>query len=389
MERSILLLGASIRAAAQSCRRAGFDIRGADLFADRDTQAMGAVRPIADFPDDFLKFALRGPADPWMYTGGLENYPELVEEISRRRQLWGVGGAELRLVRDPIALHHALCRAGLPTPPTHRRRSACTADRLWLRKPLRSCGGTGIKMLQDIFDVPSGSERESESSYQAHIDGWPAAPVLLGYRDDAEFVGATRQLVGTEWGAATFQYAGSIGPLDLGARCTTQFKNVGRVLGREFGLRGIFGVDGIVREGKFWTVEVNPRYTASVEVLERAGAAPLIARHAAVFGGFSEPGRALPFNQPAPRVAKWERVHGKAIVFADRDLQVGDRLTRYADRQNRDAPWPRIADIPTAGQKIGRGRPVATVFAAAADEAAALATLRSRCTALRRIVELP
>ena len=36
------------------------------------------------------------------------------------------------------------------------------------------------------------------------------------------------------------------------------------------GLRGVFGIDAIVRNGVPWPVEVNPRYTASVEVIEIA-----------------------------------------------------------------------------------------------------------------------
>ena len=43
---------------------------------------------------------------------------------------------------------------------------------------------------------------------------------------------------------------------------------MGAALADVFDLCGLFGVDGVVRGNRFWPVEINPRYTASMEVLE-------------------------------------------------------------------------------------------------------------------------
>ena len=49
-----------------------------------------------------------------------------------------------------------------------------------------------------------------------------------------------------------------------------QWRRIGEVISGEFGLRGLFGVDAIKRQDSIYPVEANPRYTASVEVLELA-----------------------------------------------------------------------------------------------------------------------
>ena len=38
---------------------------------------------------------------------------------------------------------------------------------------------------------------------------------------------------------------------------------------RDFGLVGLNGIDFIARAGVPWPIEVNPRYSASMELLER------------------------------------------------------------------------------------------------------------------------
>src|SRR5687767_10917006 len=104
----LLILGASARAAASSAARAGFAPRAADLFADADLAALCRVTRIDDYPGEFPAAARKFPPSPWMYTGGLENYPELVDQIAAERPLLGNSGSVLREVRDPFKLAAAL-----------------------------------------------------------------------------------------------------------------------------------------------------------------------------------------------------------------------------------------------------------------------------------------
>src|SRR5262249_12892312 len=144
-----------------------------------------------------------------------------------------------------------------------------------------------------------------------------------------------------------------------------------------FGLRGLFGVDCVVRDGVPWPVEVNPRYTASVEVLEHATRRAALGLHRRAF----EPA--------APRVSSSPRapgVVGQAGPFArgrltfpgDGPWTAGLRSLRPADE------LPAFADIPREGELLEAGRPVLTLFARAETPAACEDVLRRTAADLDR-----
>src|SRR5262245_55333161 len=85
--RTLILLGASVRAAAFSATRAGFRPYAIDRFADRDLAALGPAVKIVRYPTDFLSAIEAAPSAPWVYTGGLENHPRLVDRLARLRPL--------------------------------------------------------------------------------------------------------------------------------------------------------------------------------------------------------------------------------------------------------------------------------------------------------------
>src|SRR5205807_295367 len=80
---NLLIFGASARAAAFSALRAGLRPWCADLFADADLAARAPVRRVTGrYPADFLRHLDAAPPGPWIYTGGLENRPYLVERMA-------------------------------------------------------------------------------------------------------------------------------------------------------------------------------------------------------------------------------------------------------------------------------------------------------------------
>jgi predicted ATP-grasp superfamily ATP-dependent carboligase len=176
-------------------------------------------------------------------------------------------------------------------------------------------------------------------------------------------------LIGSAWtGASGFRYCGSIGPLDLPAEHVERFRAIGATLAAEFGLVGLFGIDAVVNTAGVWTVEVNPRYTASVEVLERATGTPSIALHVAACQQGELPDQAA---------AERDALHGKAIVFARGRFAVAEH---WAERMLAAcaADAPPFGDVPPAGSTIEAGWPIATVFAEGRDERAVMAALERR-----------
>lgn len=366
----LLILGASVRAAAQSARRANFSVLAADLFADLDLQRCCPAIRVADYPSRLTAVAETAPPGPWMYTGGLENHPELVAEISRRRRLYGNPPDVLVAVRDPMRVKAALQRVGVHVPRVSRSPAGLPQDGSWLQKPLWGSGGAGIRSWR-------GGEVREHDFFQEFIAGQCISAVYVAAGGNAVLLGATRQLVGSDWtGAGRFAYCGSLGPLLLSPKVLEQFVELGCALSRHFGLAGLFGIDAVLADDRVWTIEINPRYTASVEVLERAVGCHAVGLHAAA---------CLRERLPAfiPRQANG--CCGKAVVYAQRNVRVTEDFLRLA-AFNWETPWPDLADIPESGTQIRAGRPIATVLAQAADEPSLLAELRRRAALVHRAV---
>lgn len=369
--KSLIIFGASARAAAFSALRAGFQPWCADLFADADLrQRAPAMKLPGEYPDGFADLVGVELPGPWIYTSGLENRPFLVGAMARRRPLWGNNEASLLDARSPIKIADVLRLAKLPGPavwgPGEAFRSA--PGRRWLIKPLNGSGGFGIRLLD------SGKTAEDDRSMhcylQEYLEGESRSAIYLGDGRTCRFLGLTRQLTGEDWlNAATFHYCGSIGPLPLLREEREKLAKLGDVLTAGCGLRGLFGVDGIWRRGALCPVEINPRYTASVEVLEYATKLSTVALHARVFTTES-----LPNVEESNSIG----VVGKAVVFARKTFRfpaTGPWLSVLL-KPNPVTEMPAFADLPMAGTTIGVGHPVLTVFARGSDAQSCESALR-------------
>jgi predicted ATP-grasp superfamily ATP-dependent carboligase len=234
---------------------------------------------IEHYPRDFEPALGAAPPAPWIYTGGLENYPRLVGRLAALRPLWGNAGKGLCEVRQSIRLAEAASDAGWHVPRTQRSLPANEDPAGWLVKRRWSSGGLGVRFATD-------GDRESldrRGYFQEFIEGQAASAVFVAARGRAILVGASQQLLGRDVGMddRPFLYAGSIGPLVLSEDETARLQSQGCLLAERFALSGLFGVDFIRTGDGLWLIEVNPRYTASVEVLERATGVSFLGCHAA------------------------------------------------------------------------------------------------------------
>ena len=192
-------------------------------------------------------------------------------------------------------------------------------------------------------------------------------------RSHACYSGQPRwRFVGEPWlHARPFHYCGSIGPIEMlpDLDCNRVAVAWQETLRVGCGLRGLFGVDFILGNDQPWPVEVNPRYTASLEVLEYATrlqalayALPSIIKVAQIgqtafprrawergWGGASRTAEPLSRSHAPPGNAVLDALRrgqsdtgtciGKAVIFAPRRLifpesgpwQVGSQ-SRHASR---------------------------------------------------------
>ncbi len=372
-------------------------IAACDLFADRDLAACGSATRVSSYPAGLESWLRQQPQVPWMYTGALENHPALIDEMATSHPLWGNSGEAVAAARDPARWCAALTRWGLPVIPWSASKapparddeswlsawssalamlpvSPAAAELSWLFKPRASGGGIGIRRAADLAaQLPA-----KPGFWQLEIAGRACGALYVAGPTRTALIGVTRQQTGARWcGANHFQYAGSIGPWPLDPSLRNAFQRLGNCLRSGLGLRGIFGVDAILTDdGQVWTVEINPRYTASVEVLEAALDLPVLAWHASACRGEDPP-------ESAPLSRTWA---GKAIIYARRNFV----LTAEIAAAMADAVWPwqlpdghdrgrllsGLADLPAEGEQLLAGKPICTVLARGPSSAAVEQALR-------------
>lgn len=375
ISRGLLVAGITTRPMAASAVRSGWVVTAVDAFGDLDLRACARVIRPGDEDGGFNPSAAAAaaraiPADAVAYTSNFENHPAAVASLARGRLLLGNPPAVLERVRDPLGLMLALRARGFATPATRAcsPRTDAVGPRRWLLKPRRSGGGHGTTIWRP------GRPISRKHYLQQRIEGTPGSLLFLADGSTALPLALSRQLVGDRsFGASGFRYCGSL--MGGGELFTAEDMLLARasdmagVLTREFGLVGLNGIDFIARAGVPWPIEVNPRWTASMELLEGGAGVPLFALHAEACRG----------RLPGASPGVVRGVRGKAVVFARRDVTLGSTRDWLRDA--------RIADVPHPGQRISRGRPICTVFASGNSAAACRRALASKAGAIYRAVE--
>jgi predicted ATP-grasp superfamily ATP-dependent carboligase len=330
----LAIVGASARAAAFSALRAGCEVVTADLFADADLARHCAATRVETYPEGLATWLASSDCDAWAYTGALENYPKLVDRMAAMRPLLGNCGDALRGVRNPLMLQQVLSDVGIAFPETLAMADGLPWDGSWLCKTYRGSSGSGTWRL-DGAAARDRAQRE-RAVFQRFVHGQAAAAIYACAVGCGELLGVTSQLLDHADDSA-WRYAGSIGPLALAGEAQAQLARLAGVLANRLGLQGVVGVDFVLTEAGCEVVEINPRYTASVEIVERIRATATAAR-------------------------RW---HAKRIIYAPRDAAISQSFHDWGLAQSSlDIAACDLADIPAAGERIPAGRPVLTAFAA-------------------------
>jgi predicted ATP-grasp superfamily ATP-dependent carboligase len=343
----LIIIGASVRAAAFSAIRAGLRPWCVDLFADRDLAAVCPARrvPMKGYPRALFQAVDDAPPGPWMYTGGLENYPDLIDDLARRRPLWGNPGSVLRRVRDPFLLREVLTAAGCDVPECRPTPEGLPTDGSWLVKPRRGGGGRGIaKWTGQKLRRPI-----EQCCFQKLVAGTPVSAVFCGSDHAVATLGVYQQYIGA-FHAPPWAYCGSVGPLDISEQLEKRVDKAVIALRTQFDLRGLCGLDGVVRDGRLNVVEVNPRYTASVELAEAALKLKALRMHRAGCTGRT---------MTLPRRPVRPVLQAKIVLHAPEDWVMPDTDV-WMKPHKRDRSV--FADVPGTGEKIRKGNPVMSLL---------------------------
>ena len=414
----IVLAGASARACAQSANLAKLTPESIDLFSDLDTQEAGPTTRISQYPYEIQKVMKEQPTLPWMYLGGMENYPELVAKISAKHPLLGCSPDSLHDVKSAFLLQEILAQEKLPA------LKISTGDKppvsgTWLKKPMVSAGGQRIS----FYNIAGRSSLEEPVDYyfQEYLPGSSFSAVCLAIpckKQDStdkihngQLLGITRQLTGEVWcNAPRFVYCGSIGPIKLATESVELIQKLADAIARNFKLQGLFGIDLVLdSRGIPHVVEINPRYTASMELFERYAGLSLLELHCSAFGwngkiSLKEWLRGLTVSNVHTEIEESnvllksqafehssnlaQGMMGKVVLYANSPMTVkenwnwDDYLTTEFVNNNEENL--QVSDRPRGGVFIGAGDPICTLLIRGESESHTYDLLRRRSLMLHQ-----
>lgn len=367
----VIIVGASARAAAASALRAGLSPWCADLFADRDLQAIAPAYACAhgSYPMGLVALvkAAKLPAStPVLLTGAMENHLPAVSALQAMHPIFGPDVAQIKQLRVISRQCHDMTLpaiAGLRWPVTRSAAGSSlinTVGRGWMLKPQDSAGGVAVRKRR------LWSRTRPNELRQQFIQGRSIGAVFRSTNNQApgsstcQLLGVSTQIIGDKHFASKgYRYVGSIGPLPMTPRQNHALQSLGNWLVAMSPFTGIFGVDLILdAQGDLWPIEINPRYTASVEVLEKAC-------HFAALN---------PHSNPMTPQLSATCIVGKAYVFAKRSTLAPDLYDGFDPSV--------IADVPEIDSPLSKGHPICTLYATAVSHEACLEKLREQAGTL-------
>ncbi len=395
----IAVVGVSARAACWSVIRAGLTACAYDQFCDLDFPPGCDVRLFSS--RESLRSSMKGCLKPrnefCLPVGGWENDTEIGQHLESDYSLLNTNCFATKLSRDPFLIQQILQNANLPG---LKVRTAGPGDQSekWIRKPLAGTGGIGIKTVLSATDKVDADCYDQQftqgDSYAAVFFASKTGPIKL--------LGITKQIIGSEeLPDRPYAYAGSIGPVFAGnnpaeVEIRDTLQQMADALNSRIEFYGLVCFDFVLSRNVPYLVEINPRYSASIELLELALQESFLRLFfdSAVLGEQSDVSQ----NESIATLSHsgFSKRIGKTILYAWQEMKLPDDWdwNRSACMLNKNkqswkyGPWtvPVISDLPAPGTSFSVGDPVCTIWTEHRDIQSCIETLREKNAQLKRYI---
>jgi predicted ATP-grasp superfamily ATP-dependent carboligase len=380
----------SARALAEAVVRSGRRVVAVDLFGDMDARAAAAGFAVVPGSLDggpelgaVIAAGERLAADHGELAGvvvgsGFEHRPTALAALAARWPLLGCPPEAVAAVKDPERLA-ALCAAlAVPHPQIAFAPPADPSG--WLVKRAGGCGGGHVAPAATATAAPgseaggpdgapslggAGATGPAGRYFQRRVDGRAMSATVLCAAGGARLVGFCAAAFAPT-ATAPYRFGGLAGPVAVDATVAAEIAAAADRLATATGLAGLVGLDLVIDGPHWWLIEVNPRPTAAIDVLDR-GTPALMALHLAACTGAEVPD----WTPPDWTTQVWAppaTIAATALVYAPSDGVIAA------------ADWPDwVADRPARGTAVAAGTPVCTVRAEGGNEDA-LGTVLERRT---------
>ncbi len=182
----------------------------------------------------------------------------------------------------------------------------------WILKDLCSSGGRGIKK-------PFGRKSKSSEYFQKQLPG--TAVSLSFFADGRNFIplGYTKS-VATKQSHLPFVFCGLDGPIELDDSVDQEVLRISKLIIRKFKLRGFNGIDFLVSDKTVHFLDLNPRITASFEILQESHSFSFFEKHIQLTG--ANPGN-VHISESFSATQK-KIISGFRIIYAESDCYINE-----------------------------------------------------------------
>lgn len=231
-------------------------------------------------------------------------------------------------------------------------------------KPDTGAGGWRNTLAASPEDEAAWTECWPDTPYirQMPVEGISCSVSCIADGTSARALSLNRQLNRGGEGERRFGFAGAVTPFQPAER--DQILTLAEDIAAKSGCIGSLGIDFMLTDDSISAIEINPRFQATLDVVEMSTGVNIFELHRNAASGI------LPASRPVPTMTAV-----RSIIFADHDCVVTDDLKSL---------HPDIADIPWPETEIEEGSAVLSVYGRGADEGEALAALDKTITRVHR-----
>jgi len=275
---AVLLIAISARPYVKALKQAGYYVVVIDGFLDQETRFFAdEVYQVAYDLDGFKandllsvldQISLLVPALGYVIGSGLEARPNLISKINQRYRLIGNAPSIIQALKSPDVFFTKLQPLGLSVPEWQTADAGVCpmVERSeWLKKRIGGAGGTHITEVKSYTSILPENEY-----YQAKLTGKAVSVLFMAFPQKT--LGLAPLVVGfnAQWcdenENAPYQIGGIASNVTLESEVEKTLVNAVSTVSAAFGLVGLNSLDVIIDEQQVFVLEVNPRFSLSLDL---------------------------------------------------------------------------------------------------------------------------
>jgi len=340
MEKKVNIIGSRVRPFVENAHRHGYDVCVVDGFNDWDSARFGRLMPEkpADPMEIFDRHPEMGPGRV-LFCAPVESRPDSIAGASAKMKTLNADSRAVAKCRELEFLRET-ATDGVMFPETTL--SPAKDGGRWLVKDIKGSGGVHVKISDGAEPLEFGQYR------QRLVNGSSVGACFLsashGGNVSTKLMGIASHVMNREeFGQDRFRFGGLVYPARVEEKDMEAIRRFGERAARRAGLAGWWGADFIINGSGVHLLEINPRFTATMELVANEHGIDMVGTQAEALGGFL-------FNGG---ISVPDSYRATVVCYAKNDC-LFDGAKRWFDRGARD--------VPRDGARFRKGEPVISLY---------------------------